>query len=456
MLRVPRPREAEGGPAARLAGGRCSREGRRAAAIVPGKPDESLLVEAVNYEGLEMPPAGKLEPDQIAVLTRWVALGDPLAGGRHHGLDAHRAGEPGCGRRFPGPVQRRRPSLWSFQPLRRAGTAERCRRVQPRPRRALVRLAQEPDRSVRPQGAARQGPDARARGRPADADPPRHVRPHGPAADAGGDRRLPRRPGDRTPTSGWSTACWPRPRYGQRWGRHWLDLVRYAESDGHRQDAYRPDAWRYRDYVVRSFNADKPYDRFLTEQLAGDELDPDDPELRIATGYLRLGTYEFNQRNVRGQWADILNDITDVTGEVFLGPEHRLRPLPRPQVRPDPPEGLLPAPGVLHAPPAARRPDAAHARRVRPITRTGSRRGSKPSAEVRRQIAALEEPYREKAAQGAIAKFPDDIKAILRKAGERSHAAGEPARRLWPTARWRSSTIASRPSRAGRRRDATS
>ena len=109
------------------------------------------------------------------------------------------------------------------------------------------------------------------------------------------------------------------PAYGQRWASHWLDLVRYAESDGFRQDAFRPQAWRYRDYVVRSFNTDKPYDRFLTEQLAGDELDPDDPELRVAAGYLRLGTYEYNQRNVRGQWADILNDITDVTGEVFLG-----------------------------------------------------------------------------------------------------------------------------------------
>ncbi len=109
------------------------------------------------------------------------------------------------------------------------------------------------------------------------------------------------------------------PRYGQRWARHWLDLVRYADSDGYRQDASRPDAWRYRDYLVRSFNLDKPYDRFLAEQLAGDELDPDDPELRVATGYFRLGPYEYNQRNVAGQWDDILNDITDVTGEVFLG-----------------------------------------------------------------------------------------------------------------------------------------
>ena len=109
------------------------------------------------------------------------------------------------------------------------------------------------------------------------------------------------------------------PAYGQRWASHWLDLVRYAESDGYRQDAFRPSAWRYRDYVVRAFNTDKPYDRFVREQLAGDELDPDDPELRVAVGYLRMGTYEYNQRDVHGQWADILNDITDVTGEVFLG-----------------------------------------------------------------------------------------------------------------------------------------
>src|SRR5829696_4393211 len=77
------------------------------------------------------------------------------------------------------------------------------------------------------------------------------------------------------------------PRYGERWARHWLDLVRYADSDGYRQDAYRPDAWRYRDYVIRAFNDDKPYDRFVAEQLAGDEMAPGDPEQRVATGFLR-------------------------------------------------------------------------------------------------------------------------------------------------------------------------
>jgi len=68
------------------------------------------------------------------------------------------------------------------------------------------------------------------------------------------------------------------PHYGEKWARHWLDLVRYAESDGFKLDAYRPNAWRYRDYVIRSFNEDKPYDRFIKEQIAGDELWPNDPD----------------------------------------------------------------------------------------------------------------------------------------------------------------------------------
>ena len=218
------------------------------------------------------------------------------------------------------------------------------------------------------------------------------------------------------------------PRYGQRWGRHWLDLVRYAESDGYRQDAFRPHAWRYRDYVVRAFNTDKPYDRFLTEQLAGDELDPDDPELRVATGYLRLGTYEYNQRNVRGQWADILNDITDVTGEVFLGLEHRLCPLPRPQVRPDPAKGLLPAPGVFHSALAPRRLDAGPTDDNGPTIRPNTRRGRKRRPTSCGRSTSSNGPTRDKGTASATAKFPDEIKAILKQARSRSVAARAAAR----------------------------
>jgi hypothetical protein len=109
------------------------------------------------------------------------------------------------------------------------------------------------------------------------------------------------------------------PRYGERWAQHWLDLVRYAESDGYNADAYRPSVWPYRDYVIKSLNDDKPYDQFVREQLAGDEIAPDDPNVLIATAFMRHPVYEWNQRDARGQWDIILTDMTDTTGELFLG-----------------------------------------------------------------------------------------------------------------------------------------
>src|SRR6185503_299287 len=83
------------------------------------------------------------------------------------------------------------------------------------------------------------------------------------------------------------------PRYGERWARHWLDLVRYAESDGYKQDGYRPNTWPYRDYVIRAFNEDKPYSRFVEEQLAGDVLYPDDPDGIVALGFIAGGPWDF-------------------------------------------------------------------------------------------------------------------------------------------------------------------
>jgi hypothetical protein len=82
------------------------------------------------------------------------------------------------------------------------------------------------------------------------------------------------------------------PQYGEKWGRHWLDVVRFAETNGYERDGPKPNAWRYRDYVIQSFNADKPFDRFVKEQIAGDELWPDDPAAVVATGFYRLGTWD--------------------------------------------------------------------------------------------------------------------------------------------------------------------
>ena len=109
------------------------------------------------------------------------------------------------------------------------------------------------------------------------------------------------------------------PRYGERWARHWLDLARYADSEGFKSDETRPNIWRYRDYVIDSFNQDKPYDRFIKEQIAGDELYPEDPAALVATGFNRHFPDESNARKLLARRQEILNDITDTVGATFLG-----------------------------------------------------------------------------------------------------------------------------------------
>ncbi|HJU43067.1 MAG TPA: DUF1553 domain-containing protein [Vicinamibacterales bacterium] len=140
-----------------------------------------------------------------------------------------------------------------------------------------------------------------------------------------------------------SAAAWPRlidrllasPHYGERWARHWLDLVRYADSGGFEFDTDRQNAWRYRDYVVNAFNTDKPYDRFIREQIAGDEYTPVTDEAMIATGFLRLGP-EGGSGGERGR-QDTLDDIVSTTTLTFMGVtvgcarchNHKFDPIPQ-------------------------------------------------------------------------------------------------------------------------------
>jgi len=109
------------------------------------------------------------------------------------------------------------------------------------------------------------------------------------------------------------------PGYGERWGRHWLDVVRYADSNGFKADETRPNIWRYRDYVINSFNEDKPYDRFVKEQIAGDELYPGDPDALIAMGYNRNWIDETNAAALIPRRQETLEDMTAITGQAFLG-----------------------------------------------------------------------------------------------------------------------------------------
>jgi hypothetical protein len=110
-----------------------------------------------------------------------------------------------------------------------------------------------------------------------------------------------------------------RPQYGERWGRHWLDVARYAETNGYERDGAKPSAWRFRDYVIDSLNRDKPYDRFLTEQLAGDEVEGSDAEAQIATTFLRLGTWDDEPADPKVDRYDQLDDVLGTTATAFLG-----------------------------------------------------------------------------------------------------------------------------------------
>ena len=127
------------------------------------------------------------------------------------------------------------------------------------------------------------------------------------------------------------------PQYGEKFAQHWLDVARYADTAGFANDYSRPNAWRYRDYVIRSFNQDKPYSAFVREQIAGDELNPNSIDHRIATGFLRMGPWEQTGMSVfritRQQWLD---DVTDSVGQTFLGHalqcakchDHKFDPIP--------------------------------------------------------------------------------------------------------------------------------
>ncbi len=111
------------------------------------------------------------------------------------------------------------------------------------------------------------------------------------------------------------------PHYGEHWGKHWLDVVRFAETEGYEYDNFRPDAWRYRDYVIRAFNNDKPFDRFVQEQIAGDEIAPAEEETLIAAGFNRLGPVRRNAGNqlVASSRNEQLTEMTNIVGAGILG-----------------------------------------------------------------------------------------------------------------------------------------
>jgi hypothetical protein len=127
------------------------------------------------------------------------------------------------------------------------------------------------------------------------------------------------------------------PHYGERWGRYWLDLVRFAETNGYERDALKPNAWQYRDWVIHAFNEDLPYDQFVTEQLAGDELPDAGEQARIATGFLRIGTFDDEPNDPLKYKFEQLDDLIHATSTAFLAitlkcarcHDHKFDPIPQ-------------------------------------------------------------------------------------------------------------------------------
>ncbi|MEI7687402.1 MAG: DUF1553 domain-containing protein [Planctomycetota bacterium] len=273
--------------------------GESGPSLVPGEPEKSLLIKAIRYDhdDVRMPPGGKLPAEQIAILVEWVKQGAPWPGEAKVVV-----------KHAPGTITEEDRKWWAFQPLKSVTPPmvdEPAWNRNPVDRFIRARLR---DEGLQPSSSADRLTLLRRVSFDLIGLPP---------TPAECDAFL-----QDTSATAYETLVdrlLASPRYGEKWARHWLDLVRYAESDGYRIDDYRPTAWRYRDYVIRAFNDDKPYDRFLHEQIAGDEMFPDDPSARAATGYLRHWIYEYNQRDVRVQWQSILDDVTDVTGEAILG-----------------------------------------------------------------------------------------------------------------------------------------
>lgn len=265
-------------------------------ALVPGKPAESLLVEAIEYESYEMPPSGKLADDNIRQFKAWISDGavwpqhqQPLRPASKTIGDSDR-------------------DWWAFRPLAKPDVpqlpTDNWSRT-PIDRFVFGRLVEN---AMRPASRADEITLVRRLYFDLTGLPPSPQQI---------DQYL-----NSPPTGRWEgliDTLLADPAYGEHWGRYWLDLVRYAESDGWNQDAYRPSIWRYRDYVVKSFNEDRPYPEFVRQQLAGDEMENHEPDSLAATGFLRLGIFEYNQRDAKSHWNDIINEMTDVTGDVFLG-----------------------------------------------------------------------------------------------------------------------------------------
>ena len=294
------------------------RGGESGPAVVPGNVEESSLISALRYEDFEMPPRGKLSAEVVANFVKWIEMGAPdPRDGELPSLPAEHG---------PAKVTEEDRNWWAYLPLQRPVVPE-----------------------VRGSGWVRNPIDAFILHKLEQ----HKLSPAPPADKVALLRRayydllgLPPTPEqvdrfltDESPDAYESLIdeLLQSPHYGEKWGRHWLDLVRFAETNGYERDGRKENVWKYRDYVIQSLNQDKPYDRFVVEQLAGDELPDANAESITATGYYRLGLWDDEPVDREQAFFDGLDDVVSTTGQVFMGMtvgcarchDHKIDPVPQ-------------------------------------------------------------------------------------------------------------------------------
>lgn len=285
-------------------------------AVSTTKPDDSTLLKAINYkDGLEMPPTGKLKPEQIDVLTKWVKAGVPMKDAGGPAVHAEPKG---------GVVTPESKNYWAYKKVQRPPVPTVKGQVA-NPIDAFV-LAKLEAKGLQPVGPADRVALVRRLyydllGLPPTPDQvDAFLKDTSPNAYAKlVDQLL------------------DSPHYGEKWGRAWLDVVRYGETNGYERDGPKPFVWRYRDYVIKSFNTDKPYDQFIREQLAGDEVPGYNPDAITATGFYRLGLWDDEPADPAQATFDEFDDIVATTSQTFLGMtmncarchDHKIDPIPQ-------------------------------------------------------------------------------------------------------------------------------
>ena len=308
--------------------------------LVPGKPQKSSLYQAVLWNGYEMPPKenDRLTQAETELIRQWIAAGAPWPdaktqlviqkqewsiGENEEGVIVDTSG----GLAEDWTYRRYQPEdIWAFQPLKQV-EIEKIKNAEQHPIDFFIqRKIDAAGIEEAPQA------DARTLIRRATYDltglPPSFE-----------DEFQFRKDSEKAPQQAWAKLLdqlLKSDRYGERWAQHWLDVVRYSDTAGFSNDYERSNAWRYRDYVIRSFNRDQPFDEFIVEQIAGDELRPDDPEAVIATGFLRMGpwgTAMIPQKELRQIYLD---DLVHSVGQSFLSipmrcckcHDHKFDPVP--------------------------------------------------------------------------------------------------------------------------------